>query len=200
MNLLYRALCMLNEENKKKKNSSQRSARHANGMDWREEEKISYRPNRWLMPYQFSQHFMNNVIDYYCYILARSQKQKIWTSQCLAHGGGILISDQTNTNTHLIWSHVLLLYLWFVALFYLQLAIQKSYAYTHIMHEIASISTFVQIKYQSFATPHAYLKTKRKKKLYTTSLWSIDRTHWNRNMKTFLLLLSDVGSRSSFKT
>lgn len=76
---------------------------------------------------------MNNVIDYYCCILATTKVKDLNLTVSRAWRWYILINDhRLYKHTHLIWSHVLR----FVSLFYLRLAIQKSFrgAHTHAFY------------------------------------------------------------------
>ena len=142
----------LNGENiKKKKNSSQHSVRHAHGMNWKEEKKNCKtkqmcRPTRWLMPYQFSQHFMNNVIDY-SYILLCDATTKVKDLNLTVSCTWRWYTDQrshTHTHTH---THTFDLVTCFAVCFFIFCSdwLSKWALYAHTrMHKIASISTFMQ--------------------------------------------------------
>lgn len=104
---------------------------------------------------------MNNVIDYYCYILATTKVKDLNLTVSCAWRWYILINDhRLYKHIHLIWSHVLR----FVSLFYLRLAIQKSFGSTHSLTYILCMKLrqfqhlCIANKYQSFAAPHACFK------------------------------------------
>lgn len=143
---------------------------------------------------------MNNVIDYYCYILATTKVKDLNLTVSCAWRWYILINDHRLYKYTYIWfGHMFCgLFLYFTFDWRSKRALE---AHTHSHTFCAWNCVNINICAMQINISHLQHHMRASKRRNTTLLRSIDRRHSKRNMKTFLLLLlSDAGSRSSFST